>query len=361
MESALKGQTVALLRRNGLVESAHAIALCASDANGRVVEHSGNIDATVILRSTVKPFIAASVVRSGAADAAGFTGAELAIASGSHHGEREHVRIVEAMLEKIGLTPSDLACGARPPKNQQTAEALLREGKAYDALHDMCSGNHALLLAMAKHRGWPTEGYTHADHPVQRALFETYRTVFDAPGDLDYAIDGCNIPTLAISLRQLAVGFARFASLERSRKDEGGALLRVRDAMIEFPFAVGGTQSLDTALIANSNGRAVGKIGAEGMYGLAFPPIGIGVAIKVIDGNQRPLPVVIDHVLDRFEMNSPDLHKALRRFFGEIRLRANGVRLENDEYSRDTLPVALATELQSSQTPSPGASPRSPR
>jgi L-asparaginase II len=348
-KSGLEGQTVALLHRNGFVESAHALALCASDASGRVVERIGNIDATVILRSTVKPFIAGAVVRCGAAEAVGFTGTELAIASGSHHGELEHVRIVEAMLEKIGLTAGALACGERPPKHQETAEAILREGKEYNALHDMCSGNHATLLAMARHCGWPIDGYTRADHPVQRALFETYRRVFDVPGELDYAIDGCNIPTLVISLRQLALGFARFASLEGLDEEDGAALLRVRTAMSDFPFAVGGTGSFDSALIARSKGRAMGKIGAEGMYGLAFPTLGIGVAIKVIDGSQRPLPIVVDRVLDQFEINTPDLHGALRPFFGDIHLRFDETTPARDAYSRDTSPAVLESELRSSR------------
>lgn len=356
----LEGQTVALLQRNGLVESAHAVALCASDASGRVVERIGNIDAIVILRSTVKPFITGAVVRSGAADAFGFTGGELAIASGSHHGERDHVRIVEGMLAKIGLGAGDLACGARPPKHQGTADAILRDGKDYSALHDMCSGNHAALLAMATYSGWPIEDYTRPDHPLQRALFETYRRVFDASGEFDYAIDGCNIPTVAIPLRQLALGFARLADVE-SLEQDGPALLRVRSAMKDFPFAVGGTESFDSALIARSNGLAIGKIGAEGMYGLALPTLGIGVAIKIIDGSQRPLPIVVDRVLDRFEINTPELHEALRAFFGETRLNFEELTPARGAYSRDMSPAALASELRSSRTPLPGASRPSPR
>ena len=133
--------------------------------------------------------------------------------------------------------------------------------------------------------------------------------------------------------------------------ERNAALRRVRTAMGDFPFAVGGTASFDSALIARSEGRAIGKIGAEGMYGLAIPALGIGIAIKVIDGNQRPIPIVVDRVLARFEVNAPELHDALRPFFGEIDMRFGSVTPVRDAYSRDTSPAALANELQSSRMP----------
>ena len=54
--------------RGPLVESVHSIAACAVDVHGRVVLERGDVDAPVFVRSAAKPFIAAAIVLSGAAD-----------------------------------------------------------------------------------------------------------------------------------------------------------------------------------------------------------------------------------------------------------------------------------------------------
>ena len=53
------------------------------------------------------------------------------------------------------------------------------------------------------------------------------------------------------------------------------------------PFLVGGTDRFDSALIEATEGRVIAKIGAEGIHSVAIIDDGIGVALKVEDGNQR--------------------------------------------------------------------------
>jgi L-asparaginase II len=57
--------------------------------------------------------------------------------------------------------------------------------------------------------------------------------------------------------------------------------------MSNHPFLVGGTDRFDSALIAETNGRVVSKVGAEGVHCALLPERGIGIAIKVEDGAQR--------------------------------------------------------------------------
>jgi len=98
--------------RGDLVESIHEVAACAVDATGGIVRSHGDVERPVFVRSAAKPFIAATIVLSGAAERFGFDDRELATISASHNGEPFHVAVVEGILAKIGLTVADLQCGA---------------------------------------------------------------------------------------------------------------------------------------------------------------------------------------------------------------------------------------------------------
>jgi L-asparaginase II len=98
-------------------------------------------------------------------------------------------------------------------------------------------------------------------------------------------IDGCSIPTYAIPLRQLAHGFARIASGVGLNPGRAAAAARLRRAVASAPFMAGGSGRFDTRVMQALGERVYCKVGAEGMYCAALPETGLGVAIKVDDGN----------------------------------------------------------------------------
>ena len=70
--------------RGGIPESIHHGVVVAVDASGDVVDAAGDPEQVVFFRSSAKPFQAIQVIESGAADAFGFTPAELALCCASH-------------------------------------------------------------------------------------------------------------------------------------------------------------------------------------------------------------------------------------------------------------------------------------
>lgn len=276
--------------RGAVVESVHALAACAASADGSVALAYGDIDTPVYLRSAAKPFIAAAVVRSGAADRFALTARELAVIAASHGGEPFHVAAVRAILERIGLDHSMLRCGAHAPAYEPAAAVLAAAGEAPSALHNNCSGKHAGMLAMCVALGYDPAGYLAPDHPVQRDVLRMCaRLVDEEPSGLPLGIDGCGIPVFATTLRRAARAFARLATLDAVAAPDAAALHRVREAMAAEPAYVGGTDRFDTALIEATGGRVVGKAGAEGVHGDALLREGLGLALKVIDGSRRAM------------------------------------------------------------------------
>jgi len=290
--------------RGPIIESRHNGHLIAVDGAGADICSLGTPESITYLRSSGKPFQALPLVASGAADRFGFSEREVAIACGSHNGEPIHIETVRAILDKIGLDESALKCGAHEPYSVDVARKLIREGEAPTPIQNNCSGKHAGMLALAKHIGAATETYDELSNPVQQAILAA---VSDFSGvavqDIAIGIDGCGVPVFGISVRAMALMYARLVAPPPHVSDEvRSACARIVKAMINHPEMIGGTKDrLDTELIRCAAGKLISKIGAEGVYTVgvlpsAAWPLGIGVALKVADGDDRRArpPAVID-------------------------------------------------------------------
>jgi L-asparaginase II len=211
------------------------------------------------------------------------------------------------MLAKAGLDIAALECGAHWPSNEAAMHALVRAAAAPGALHNNCSGKHAGFVCLGcAMRGTQdaadfVRGYVHPDHPVMRevgaALQATtgFNLAHSARGT-----DGCSIPTYAIPLRHLAQAFARVATGEGLSSEHARAAARLRRAIAAAPFMVGGSARLDTRLMQHFGDRVCCKVGAEGVYCAALPTLGLGLAIKMDDGNNaRAVEVVLAALLSQ--------------------------------------------------------------
>jgi len=295
------------------VECRHRGAAAVARADGEVVAAWGEVGAAVYPRSAIKPVQAIPLVESGAADAAGLSEAELALACASHGGEARHTEAVAAWLDRLGLSVEDLECGTHAPSTPAAAARLQRDGAAPSALHNNCSGKHAGMLTLARHLGIPTRHYIAADHPVQAG----WRAVLGdlADEDLDDSptgIDGCSIPTVAVSIAGLARSAARFAVPEGLAPARTEACRRIVRAIGAEPFMIAGSDRLCTRIAADTGGRVIAKNGAEGVYWVALPAAGLGIALKIDDGAARASEVAVLALIARYADLPPVAAERLR-------------------------------------------------
>jgi L-asparaginase II len=278
--------------RGGIVESFHRGAYAVLDADGAVVEQQGDIERPVFPRSAVKVLQALPLVASGAADAFALADEELALACASHGGEEMHARTAASMLAKAGLEAGVLECGAHWPYHDASLKALAAAGRPPSALHNNCSGKHAgfvcLGCQLAGRRGADAfvRGYVQPDHPVMREVTAAMAaaTGFDLARTAR-GTDGCSIPTYAIPLRHLARAFARVATGHGLGPAHAGAARRLRRAVAAAPQMVAGSGRFDSRVMQRLGARVFCKVGAEGMYCAALPGPGLGIAVKMDDGN----------------------------------------------------------------------------
>lgn len=296
---------IAEVTRGGIVESRHRGAWCVVDQSGHVVAAEGGIAAAVYPRSAIKAFQCIPVIESGAADRFGFIDEEIALACSSHNGEPEHVRVARSMLRKASNDEALYECGAHWPIEQNAHHALVREGHDCQQVHNNCSGKHAGMLALAKQLGVDPKDYVKPDHPVQRAIARAMGEICDVDLAVQpWGVDGCSVPTWAIPIRNMALGFARLCAPGHV------AGQRIISAVRAHPFMVAGTGRFDT-VVMKAVPRIFMKTGAEGVYCGCIPHAGLGIALKCDDGAGRAAEVAMASVLASLDVWTPDERQIL--------------------------------------------------
>ncbi len=289
------------VRRGAQVESRHAVIAAVVDGDGKLVAGWGDVGSTIFPRSSNKAFQALPLIETGAADAFSLSQAELAMACASHGGEKRHTDTVAAWLKRLGLDHSALECGAHWPYHEETARDIARAHAMPTALQNNCSGKHAGMVTVARHMGEELKGYVSPEHPVQRrvtAVIEDVCGVKLAPDA--FGTDGCSMPTMALPLNKLAHGFARFITGNGLAPARAKAARRLAAAVLAEPFFVAGSGRFCTAVMQAGRGRFIAKTGAEGVYTAASAELGIGIALKVLDGTTRAAQTALGGLLEHF-------------------------------------------------------------
>ena len=166
------------------------------------------------------------------------------------------------------------------------------------------------MLALCRTREWASGGYRLATHPVQHGCLHEVAAAADADADeIPTAIDGCGVLTFALPLERMALMFSRLEQLE------GGA--EVAAAMRKHPELVRGPIAADSMLMRELAGWTA-KGGAEGLL-CACGPGGLGLALKVEDGNMRAIRPALAEVLGALGYETGELGiEPVENAFGEV-------------------------------------------
>lgn len=297
---------IAEITRGPMVESRHTGAYVVTDAKGKVVLSGGDIASPIYPRSAIKAFQCLPVIESGAAEHFGLTDEEIALCCASHDGQPDHVRVARSILTKIGIDEVCYECGVQWPSSRAASYQLVREGHEAQQVHNNCSGKHAGMLALAKHLGVDVKNYVKPEHPVQQAIAKTIEKMCDV--DLSAApigIDGCSVPTWAMPLKNVAMGFARLPSWPAGE--------RIISAARQYPFMIAGSARFDTKIM-EAVPRLFIKYGAEGVFCGTIAHAGLGFAVKCDDGAARGVEVAAAGMLAKLNVWSDDEIEKLNSF-----------------------------------------------
>ena len=147
-----------MVRRGRVVESGHVIHTAVVDGNGHLIASVGDPERAVVYRSAAKPFQAVPLADDGVLERFGLTTEELALCCASHNSEPRHIESARSILEKAGLTESDLECGPHVPFFEHAATQLLLEGEEPSPIHNNCSGSTQECCAWPQPTGGLSRG-----------------------------------------------------------------------------------------------------------------------------------------------------------------------------------------------------------
>lgn len=287
------------LLREGIVESTHRAQAVLCDDRGRILSIAGNSETSTFIRSALKPFQALAVSTTGILERYGLNDRDLAIICSSHQGTLAQIRQVFKILWRCDVDPSALQCPI--PAGKQSS------------LEYNCSGKHAGMIAVCQQRQWPLNTYLQYNHPVQKLILSQVAELMRMPPqELIIARDDCGAPTFFMQLGQMASLYAQLGS------GDNLAMERIIRAMTHHPNLVAGEGAFDTELMRLTDGELVSKSGAEGIQCISRVGMGLGMAIKVMDGAKRAKYAVAIQLLKQMGWITPSIAETLGEMFMKI-------------------------------------------
>lgn len=211
------------------------------------------------------------------------------------------------------------------------------------------------ILALLEIEGFDKFGFDDADLALmcsshsseERHVQKRVRRTFEEPsgltsGEIKWGTDGCNLPAPALPLSNISHLYAVLAdAADLVARDSSSVsqrtihLAKMYEAMWRFPEMVGGEGRFCTELMLRYDGAVVGKLGADGCYGVAVKDSddtrrlgansGIGIAVKVEDGNEEILYVAVMEILKQLGIRSEEKRQALAGFQDLQRVNTAGV------------------------------------
>ncbi|KAI9372917.1 L-asparaginase II [Aspergillus egyptiacus] len=329
--------------RCGIVENRHAVHAAVTDATGRLLFAVGDPVRMTLARSAAKPAQALAILETGGFEECGLEEADLALMCGSHNSEERHVERVRGMLEKIGAAEEeDLRCGGHAALSEEVNRAWIKAGYTPTAVCSDCSGKHAGMLAGSKALGAGFGGYHLPGSPIQERVRRAVEELSGLEADMvGWGIDGCGLPAPAVPLQYMGRMYAAVAAAADAVEKSDGlssrtrALSQIFHAMARYPEMVGGEGRFCTALMEAFQGELIGKLGADGCYGVGIRAseqtrklggVGaIGLAVKVEDGNLTALYSAVAEILDRLQIGMPEMRQKLAAFHHPEILNTVGV------------------------------------
>lgn len=243
-----------------------------------LIKQTGEDNGTkFFLRSMMKPIQASILADDAIYDYFNFTNEEIAVIQGSHAGSPVHVELVSSILKKIGLTKDFLLCPAIPPLDLTS----YKNGVTFNALHNNCSGKHAMMLAYCIYKGYELTKYTDFSHPVQLKIKEKL-IEYAKTNDIISTTDGCGVPAYGLAMPDIARAILNYYTDKKN--------LKLIGAYKKYPEITGGIDKFgvrtDTKIM-KLNPYLLSKTGAGGfiyIFNLKTKEI---LIIKMAQDNNR--------------------------------------------------------------------------
>ncbi|RBA16919.1 hypothetical protein FPRO05_01643 [Fusarium proliferatum] len=240
--------------RGGIIENTHGVHIAVTDIEGNILFSAGNPSRVTHSRSAAKPAQAVAVIETGAVDKFGFDEIDLALTCASHSSEDFHIARAKNMLSKIKAGEDGLRCGGHPAVSEEVNREWIKTGFVPTGICNNCSGKHVAMMAGAEALGANVKDYHLPSHPMQLEVKRVVGDLAHDPKQVEWGVDGCNLPAPAYPLFYLAQKYH-----ERSNRASKVAHLDMMSIFFFLLAALAWTTSAASPKATTLNGTYVGK------------------------------------------------------------------------------------------------------
>ena len=289
--------------RGTLVESSHNGHIAVVNSEGELLYSYGEPYRITYARSSIKPIQAIPVVETNAAEEFNIEDREISFMCSSHNSEEFHAECAREILNKSHIKLDKLQCGTHIPLSIKAYKDLILSGRELTSEYSNCSGKHCGMLITTKHMNEDIDTYLDINHPIQQRILDVLSDVCNYnKNNIVIGLDGCGAPVHALPLERLAYGFATLSKPENLQKNRKEAIQRIISSMTTYPEMVAGTKRFCTDFMKVCGHKMFGKVGAEGVYLVGIKEKGIGIGIKIEDGDMSIVYSVVIEVLKQLNM-----------------------------------------------------------
>ncbi len=294
--------------RDGLIEQEHFgyVVRC---SRTKVVEKIGDDkNYPFYLRSCAKPLQAALMIDYELDKKFNLTEEEIAICAASHAGEKVHTDIVNRILNKFEIAPSRLKCGQHAPISRSAQDELMIHGEKSTAIHNNCSGKHAMMLGLCKLNDWDMDNYDNINHPLQQEILRKINQLCEVKQEYPVTKDGCGVPVPSMPLENIVKGYLNLFCDEKYTP--------IKNAFLNNPYIIGGEDRTDTKIIENSE-NLVAKVGAGGLCVVLNTQIEEAFIVKICDADMRAREFVTIDLINNLRWADINLSHLIQTNQGE--------------------------------------------
>ncbi|MEH6445636.1 MAG: asparaginase [Oceanospirillaceae bacterium] len=156
------------------------------------------------------------------------------------------------------------------------------------------------MLTLARHLLPEVQGYSSHSHIVQQVWMNTLTELIgEDVAKMHWEQDGCGLPAIYMPMQKLAYAFALFSDPQNQPGARGIAMSKILKSIAAHPEMLAGSERCCSAVIKETAGKAIVKLGAEAVYAGVIPSLKLGFALKIDDGTIRASEVALGALLKK--------------------------------------------------------------